>query len=144
MFRLGAERFGVRLDSVREIRRPPRVTPLPEAPPWLRGVTNLRGTILAVVDVGVGLGIRDQVAATEGRAHRLVVMRDGDCDAGFCVDGVDGVLSFDEGACMTAPDTLPDLLRRWCDGIIGSGGELVTLLSPELLTGLRERLGARR
>lgn len=144
MFRLGDERFGVRLDSVREIRRPPRVTPLPEAPIWLRGVTNLRGAILAVVDVGVGLGIRDQVAETGGRKHRLVVMRDGDCDAGFCVDGVDGVIAFDEAACMAAPDTLPELLRRWCDGIVGVGGELVTLLSPQLLTGLRERLGAAR
>lgn len=144
MFRLGSERFGVPLGSVREIRRPPRVTPLPEAPVWLRGVTNLRGTILAVIDAGVGLGISDVVVGAEGRKSRLVVMREGECDAGFCVDGVDGVVSLDDGALMEAPDTLPDPLRRWCEGIAAVESELVTVLSPEFLTGLQERLGAGR
>lgn len=141
VFRIGPERFAIALDAVREIRRPPRVTPLPESPVWLRGVTNLRGVILAVIDIAVGLGARTEVSEPKGRKCRLVVMRDVDCDAGFCVDAVDGVVTVDEADLMTPPDTLPELLRRWCEGIAALEAGLVVMLSPEFLSGLQERLG---
>lgn len=140
VFRLGPERFGVPLDAVREIRRPGRVTPLPEAPTWLRGVTNLRGVILAVVDLGLALGLGSDPTPTVGRKSRLVVMRDRECDAGFFVDAVEGVFVVDGADCRAVPDGLAEQLRRWCDGIVRDDAGFVTVLSPELLTGLQERL----
>lgn len=144
MFRMGKERYGIELASVREIRRPPRVTPLPESPPWLRGVTNLRGTILAVLDLGVGLGISTEAAPGAGRKSRLVVVHEDGIEAGFCVDEVDGVVAIGDGELRHAPDTLPEPLRRWCGGIAGVKGDLVTVLTPEFLPGLQERLGSAR
>lgn len=143
-FRIGPDRFAIALDAVREVRRPPQVTPLPEAPTWLRGVTNLRGMILAIIDIGVGLGISAEISEPAGRKCRLVVMRHSDCDAGFCVDLVEGVIAVEDDALMTPPDSLPEPMRRWCKGVTGDDVGLVAVLSSDFLTGLQERLGAMR
>ncbi|MBW1840087.1 MAG: chemotaxis protein CheW [Deltaproteobacteria bacterium] len=50
-FRLRDEEFGVDIGSVKEITRVADITPIPEAPSFIRGVTNLRGQVIAVIDL---------------------------------------------------------------------------------------------
>src|SRR5262249_19708792 len=57
VFRLGSERYGIETGHVREAARLADLTPLPGAPDFLAGVTNLRGQILAVIDLGQFLDI---------------------------------------------------------------------------------------
>jgi purine-binding chemotaxis protein CheW len=54
--RLGADEFGVALNSIREIVPVQALTRVPGNPPWVKGVCNLRGTVLPVVDLGVRFG----------------------------------------------------------------------------------------
>jgi purine-binding chemotaxis protein CheW len=54
--RLGADEFGIALGSIREIVPVQVLTRVPGNPPWVRGVCNLRGTVLPVVDLGVRFG----------------------------------------------------------------------------------------
>jgi purine-binding chemotaxis protein CheW len=54
--RLGADEFGIALGSIREIVPVSVLTRVPGNPPWVRGVCNLRGTVLPVVDLGVRFG----------------------------------------------------------------------------------------
>src|SRR5689334_24755425 len=56
-FRVGAQEFCVEIMAVREIRSWTDVTPLPHAPPYVRGMINLRGTVLPVIDMGPRLNI---------------------------------------------------------------------------------------
>ena len=56
-FALGEERYAVRIDAVREILEVTQMTPLPRLPQFVRGVMNLRGAVVPVVDLGARLGL---------------------------------------------------------------------------------------
>ena len=56
-FALGSERYAVRIDAVREILEVSRMTPLPLMPAFVRGVMNLRGAVVPVIDLGARLGL---------------------------------------------------------------------------------------
>jgi purine-binding chemotaxis protein CheW len=76
--------------SVREIRGWTRATPLPHAPDFVRGVINLRGTVLPVVDLSVRLGM----APVMGDARNvIIVVQMGAQTAGLLVDAVSDILN---------------------------------------------------
>ena len=58
-FRIGAQEFCIDVMAVREIRGWAPITPLPHSPAYVRGLINLRGTVLPIVDVGARLGLPD-------------------------------------------------------------------------------------
>lgn len=89
-FRLGTQEYSVDIMSVREIRGWTRATPLPHSPAHVRGVINLRGTVLPVVDLSTRLGM----APVDGDARNvIIVVQVGGQSAGLLVDGVSDILS---------------------------------------------------
>ena len=56
-FRIGAQEFCVDIMSVREIRGWTPATPLPRSPGYMKGVINLRGTVLPIIDLGARFGL---------------------------------------------------------------------------------------
>lgn len=67
VFSLGSERFAVPAQHIRRIEYPTPVTPLPGGVPWLLGLANLLGEIVAVVDTRRWLGMPGQVTPAESR-----------------------------------------------------------------------------
>jgi len=59
-FRLGHEEFGVKIDAIKEINTLLEITPIPDAPAFVKGVVNLRGKVVPVVDLGLKLGLPGQ------------------------------------------------------------------------------------
>jgi len=57
-FRLGNEEFGVKIDAIKEINTMLEITPVPDAPPFVKGVVNLRGRVIPVVDLALKLGLQ--------------------------------------------------------------------------------------
>jgi purine-binding chemotaxis protein CheW len=88
-FFLDREEYGVDVRQVQEIRRVSEITTVPRAPEFIRGVINLRGRILPVLDLKrkLGLGVVEPVRAT-----RIVVVRVGERLLGLLVDGASQVL----------------------------------------------------
>ena len=56
-FLIAGEEYAVRILAVREILAYGPITPVPKAPSWMRGVANVRGSVVPVVDLGMKLGI---------------------------------------------------------------------------------------
>jgi purine-binding chemotaxis protein CheW len=101
VFRLGAEEFGVPIDSVQEIVRVPEtLTHVPKAPASVEGVINLRGSVLPVVDLRRRLGL-DTIARNDGQ--RIVVFLIRGVRTGFIVDAVAEVLKVPRSAIEPAP-----------------------------------------
>jgi len=140
LFCLGDERYGFPLAAVREVRRPPRLTPLPGVPSWLRGITNLRGQILAVLDLGLGLVLRDEPVVPQGKKCRLVIAREGGIDAAFLVERIEGVVRCDQLGAV--PDGMAEQMRRYCLGLLRTDSGLAAVVSPEFLSGLQQQLEA--
>jgi purine-binding chemotaxis protein CheW len=94
-FTLGAEFYGLPVLKVREIIRLTRITPIPQMPEYVRGVINLRGKIVPVVDLRLRFGLGDPTA-TE-RTCIIVVQVEraggGHMHMGLIVDGVEEVFN---------------------------------------------------
>nr|WP_286197505.1 chemotaxis protein CheW [Variovorax boronicumulans] len=87
-FALGPETYGIDIRQVQEVRSFEAPTPLPHTPGWLLGVTNLRGTVVPIVDLRVRLGLPAQF----DRRTVTAVLDLGTRMTGIVVDGVSDVL----------------------------------------------------
>ncbi len=100
-FRIDDNEYSVEIMSVREIRGWTRTTSLPHAPPFVRGVINLRGTVLPVVDLAVRLGLD----ASEPEERNVIIVVDvGSRVMGLRVDAVSDILSFSDDQLQPPPD----------------------------------------
>ncbi len=84
-FVLGEELFGLKVEQVREVLRVGTITRVPRSPASLRGVTNMRGRVLAVVDLRVRLGME---ATEAGEGNRILVTDGPSGPVGLLVDRV--------------------------------------------------------
>lgn len=93
-FRLGAYWFVAPRDDVREVVGPPPTTRVPNAQPWLAGLANVRGELLAVVDLGTFFGLPPPA---DPRGRRLLVLNSRSRAAGLLVDEIAGYRQFGAG-----------------------------------------------
>ena len=129
-FRLGAGSYGVQVSSVREIVRLLPITAVPQMPPSMRGVVNLRERVIPVVDMRRHFG---QGAVEAGNRTCIVVVETrssggGLRHTGLIVDAVEDVVDV-AAAEITAPSTLAD--RADTSHLLGLArvkGEVKTLL----------------
>ncbi|MEN8719322.1 MAG: chemotaxis protein CheW [Oceanococcaceae bacterium] len=103
-FRIGTQRFLAPQSQVAEVLSPPRITLVPNAPPWLRGLANLRGTVVPLYDLGHCL--LDTRTPAHSR-NRYLVLADASNPVGFLVDAVSGLRRFAR-ADMRAVDVRSD------------------------------------
>lgn len=136
VFRLGGQEYAVAIGAVEEVSRlPEQITPLPQAPDFLKGVMNLRGAVLPVIDQRARFGM----PAEDGEGRRLIVMRIGARIAGFIVDSVSEVLRTPESNIMPAPPILAG--DQPVDGVINveNLNRIILLLDPDRLLSSTER-----
>jgi len=129
---LGQQEFGIAILDVQEIRGWTAPTPVPNAPEHFRGVINLRGTVVPVIDLrrkfGMPVPDDDRLAVT-------VVVRVGGKVVGLVVDGVSDVLDIPK-ADISAPPTLGSGFEAASlSGIARSNDRLVSLLSMQQVVG---------
>ena len=112
-FSLDREEYGVEVRLVQEIRRVSEITVVPRAPEFVRGVINLRGRILPVIDLKKKLGLGE---VEIGKASRIVVVRLRDRLLGLLVDGASQVLKVPLSRIEPPPD---EVLNKGGDTIRG-------------------------
>ena len=100
-FSLGQQMFGIDMKALIEIREWEEPTPLPSVPPYIKGVTNLRGTVVPVVGLAERLGWTPSVL--HSRSCILVVTIAGK-QAGFLVDEVADIIVINDDDVQPAPD----------------------------------------
>lgn len=100
-FSLGQQMFGINMKALIEIREWEAPTPLPSVPPYIKGVTNLRGTVVPVVGLAERLGWTPSVL--HSRSCILVVTIAGK-QAGFLVDEVADIIVINDDDVQPAPD----------------------------------------
>ena len=126
VFRLGADRYAVRITSVLEIQKVGRITPLPTAPAFVTGVINLRGVVLSVLDLRAFFGL-EQVLVGEGA--RILVAEGGGMTVGLLVEQVEEIT--DVPAAEVRPPLAPSkgIAEDYVSGIVAlRGGQMVVLV----------------
>src|SRR5512143_2311417 len=113
-FALGEEEYGVAILNVQEIRGYSPATPIPNTPAYVKGVMNLRGTIVPVIDLRLRLGMP---AAEYGPFTVIIVMAVGRKVVGAIVDAVSDVLAFADADVQPAPTFGTEVDVRFVAGI---------------------------
>ncbi len=124
-FRVGAQEFCVDIMSVREIRGWTPATPLPRAPPYVRGVINLRGAVLPIVDLSSRLGLG---LAEPSERHVIIVAQIGAQLVGLLVDAVSDILTVAGAEIQPTPEVASDMARTFVQGLIALEDRMISLI----------------
>lgn len=128
VFRIGAQEFCIDVMSVREIRGWVPATALPHAPNYVRGVINLRGAVLPIVDLSERLGFRP--AETTAR-NVIIVSIVRSKVVGLLVDAVSDILTVASETIQETPDVASETARSFVDGVLAIDGRLIGVLQLE-------------
>jgi purine-binding chemotaxis protein CheW len=133
VLQLGDEVYGVDIAAIYTVLMPQEITAVPQTPPYIKGVMNLRGQILPVLD----LRVRFDLPATEGAKTRIVIVNVDGTSAGMVVDAVSEVLRLPESRIEPPSALLSSVAAECITGIgrtvaqDGEGERLVLLLDVE-------------
>lgn len=125
-FRIGAQEFCVDIMEVREIRGWTPATALPQAPAFVRGVINLRGAVLPIVDLGARLGLG---AADPTARHVIIVAQVQNQVVGLLVDAVSDILTVTDDMIQPTPDVASEMVRTFVRGLLAIEGRMVSFIS---------------
>jgi purine-binding chemotaxis protein CheW len=134
-FQIGEQEFCVDIMSVREIRGWTPATPLPRTPAFVRGVINLRGAVLPIVDLGSRLGLK-MTEPTE--RHVIIVTRIEEQLVGLLVDAVCDIITVRDDQIQSTPDVASDLVQQFVKGILSMEGRMISLIYLERVLPDRE------
>lgn len=125
VFSLQEQELSADIDQIREIIRTGPITPIPDSPEFIKGVANVRGEIIVVIDLKARLLLP---GASGGQSKHIVVTAEGKNLFGLMVDEVTEVLRLPETQIKHAPDIVASLDRRYIGGVLTIDDRLIILL----------------
>ena len=128
VFVLGGEEYAVDILKVQEIRGYEKVTPIPAAPAYLKGVVNLRGIIVPVIDMRIKFGLADP---RYDSFTVVIILRVGGRVIGIVVDAVSDVVQLAASEVKPAPALGSVVDSGFLAGLATPGGRMILLLEIE-------------
>lgn len=134
-FTLGKEEYGIDILKVQEIRGYETVTRIANAPAFIKGVVNLRGAIVPIVDMRIKFNLADP---TYDQFTVVIILNVGGRVVGMVVDGVSDVISLTPEQVRPSPDFSSDLDTGYIFGIGTLNERMLILVDIEKLMGSRD------
>lgn len=136
-FLLNEIELALPVDSIQEVEAMPPVTPLPNLPPWILGVTQVRGEVITMIELRTLFRISYRATGSNGY---YILLYEDDLKFGFPVDRISGIIGFEEGSdifkpapCSEKGSTETDLSSYVSGTVIGEKGVLTVLDGGKLL-----------
>ena len=132
VFALNHEEYGIEVDKVQTIERLSPITRVPKTPAFIKGVINLRGAVVPVID----LRGRFNLEETElNENSRIIVVAVNDIEVGFIVDSANDVIDIDTDQIDSPPEIVGGIRAKYLHGIakLGEGRLLIMLNLNEVL-----------
>jgi len=125
-FAIGDEQYGVDIMAVREIKGWSNVTPLPNQPDYMRGVLNLRGVMVPIVDLRCrfGQGLTDATSM-----HIVIVVQVGARTVGLLADRVLDIIAVDTSQIQPVPQVSRHARADFLAGLVTVEATLIALLN---------------
>ena len=123
-FDIGNASYGIPIDSLVEVDRVPNVAPVPHSETWIRGVVNLRGSILTLIDLAALLQIGTWRPTPQSRM--LVIGRED--PVAISVDQLRGMRQFSESVSPDILDHMPGRVADYAQTIYREGDDFLTVL----------------
>ncbi|MDO7084962.1 chemotaxis protein CheW [Pseudocolwellia sp. AS88] len=137
-FQLGSEQYAVNILSVEEIRSWETPTIIPNSPIDVKGVINMRGIIVPIVDLRIKFSIGEvNYLETTVVVVLKVELEDSTRTIGFVVDAVSDVLNTEDDEIKKSPAFGGSVPHYYIDGLVNVGDNVVTLLNVQALQSIK-------
>jgi purine-binding chemotaxis protein CheW len=132
VFGLADEEYGIEVEKVRTIERMIPITRVPKTPAFIKGVINLRGVVLPVIDLRGRFGL-SETEPTEN--SRIVIVAVNDLEVGFIVDAANDVIDIDSDSIDNPPEVVGGIQAKYLRGVakLGENRLLIMLNLAEVL-----------
>jgi purine-binding chemotaxis protein CheW len=138
-FKLGDELFAASVSKVIEILEIPKITKVPRSPEFMRGVVNLRGNVLSVIDSRIKFGlpsVEDTVSTC------IIVMNiqieNQEITLGIIADAVKEVVEIDKTSIQAVPEIGSKYRSEFIEGMVKSDDQFIMILNIDLLFSSQE------
>ncbi len=126
VFSLDDEKYGIPLSSVKEVIGLAKITPVPHVPPFFKGLINLRGKIISVIDLRIKLGVH--AGEYQAKKTSIIITDVNDLTIGTIVDDVNEVVGFDDSQVESDLDISSGVQREYIRGVAKAGDNTLVLL----------------
>jgi len=134
-FKLGNEIYGIEITKIREIILVGEITQIPETPHYIKGLINLRSSVIPVIDLRARFSLPEGELTDESR---IMVLNVGNRTIGIVVDSVNEVLRVSQDQVSPAPPTVASLGNQYMTGLVRLDEQLLILLDVDRLFGEEE------
>ena len=136
-FAISDEDYGVDIQTVKEVIRKKEITRLPKAPAFVKGVINLRGDVIPIIDLRERFNMEQQEYTNMTRV--IVVEVDGR-SIGMVVDSVSHVLRIEEGQIEPPPPCVGKVSEEYIRGVGKVDDKLIVLLNINHILSTEEKI----
>lgn len=137
VFGLADEAYGVDINTVESIIKLQEITKVPHVPDFVEGVTNLRGSVLPVIDLRMRFGLEE--GAADDKEKRIVVVDASGSQVGMIVDSVSEVLTISDEDVKPPAAIMSTVDSAFITGIAKVGERLVILLDLSMVLTIEEK-----
>lgn len=123
VFQLEEEEYAVDITQSKQIIKISKITPVPNTADYIRGVINLRGQIVPVVDLRKRFNVEGS-----GEKERIITVEIRESLIGLVVDNINEVLWYEEGELEPAPEVEGGIKQEYIKGVVKRGDRLVVLI----------------
>lgn len=124
-FVINNNEYTVPINKVQEIINIPPITKLPQAPPYIEGIMNMRGKIITVINLKTLMGIYN-----DQEPQKIIVLSSGKLTFGVLVDGITGVISIDDKNIEPSENLMTEGVQN-IDGVAKLNDRLLIMLDPK-------------
>lgn len=135
---IGGNMLGIPAGPIQEVLSLPEIRPVHHAPDYVRGVFNLRGRVIVIIDPAIKLGLSAQSFDGESR---ILVVQSGPELVGLLVDSLIGIFPFSADQLTASPENLPKAFCKVVSGFFFLDGKMTGLLMMDELLGNRDASG---
>ncbi len=134
-FSINTEEYGLEILKVQEVVRLPHITRLPKAPAFIKGVINLRGNIIPIIDLREKFGF-EAIDYTE--TTRVIIVEVSEKLLGMIVDNVSQVVRVPESSIAPPPPVVSGITRHYLSGVVKMENRLIILLRVDEILSTEE------
>ncbi|MBS4221652.1 chemotaxis protein CheW [Lederbergia citrea] len=128
VFQLSGKEYSISVEQVTAIEKMQHITRVPNVPAFIKGVINLRGVIIPIIDLKRRFDLGD---ADYTHSTRIIIVSFNELEVGFIVDSANDVLDIPESAIEPRPDSVGTSEAEYINGVANLESRLLILLSME-------------
>ena len=136
-FAIGDEDYGIDIQTVKEVIRHREITRLPKAPEFVKGVINLRGDVIPIIDLRERFGMEQKEYTT---MTRVIVVEVEGRSVGMVVDSVSHVIRIEDSEIVPPPPCVGKVSEEYLKGVGKVGEKLIVLLHITKILTTQEKI----